>query len=341
MKTDSQVPEITLKPNVIPNTVSGFINGLWITAGTMIYFSLDSSEAVDSTGNLIEIFTLNFWLISILGAIAFALLRYFSARRTQYAFYKDFVAYEEGFLTVEKKHIQYDKITDLGYTKKFPYDHILGTGSMTINTAGMDNITLSGIDNSEENYEKLRNLIDNTKTGPEQTNSIPSNNESVIASKNEKIQANPWLVVSPNPKVAFMDRFIPYAIILGILTTAVLYVTNLLTGDFISPLGGLLILWFLLFVSSYLAYKNSQAVEYKLFQDRIEYNEGFFTKRKSIVPTSKITDISYSKGVFLDKIFNTGSIYFNTAGSHTHEIVMNNIEDSENIYKTIQARTSQ
>jgi hypothetical protein len=46
----------------------------------------------------------------------------------------------------------------------------------------------------------------------------------------------------------------------------------------------------------------------------------------------RITDVSYSKGWFWDKIFDVSSIVLNTAGSSGHEMVMRDIPNAEQHY---------
>ncbi len=80
---------------------------------------------------------------------------------------------------------------------------------------------------------------------------------------------------------------------------------------------------------------NLKAREYRFFSDIIEFYEGFLNTVKKVVRYDRITDITLTKSVW-ERIWNTGSIFINTAGSIGPEVKISYIEKPEETYQYVQ-----
>ncbi len=70
---------------------------------------------------------------------------------------------------------------------------------------------------------------------------------------------------------------------------------------------------------------------YSIYEDRIEWYEGFITLNKRTVYLNRITDIGSRRGI-LDRIFGTGTIGISTAGSHGPEVLMQYMRNMDSVY---------
>ncbi|HDD46472.1 MAG TPA: PH domain-containing protein [Candidatus Aenigmarchaeota archaeon] len=80
---------------------------------------------------------------------------------------------------------------------------------------------------------------------------------------------------------------------------------------------------------------NLRAREYRFFSDRVEFYEGFLNVNRKIVRYDRVTDISLNKSVW-ERIWGTGTILLNTAGSPFSEVKLSYIKNPEDIYEKIQ-----
>ena len=89
----------------------------------------------------------------------------------------------------------------------------------------------------------------------------------------------------------------------------------------------------LLAISISMSKSNLKKTEFKFYNNRIEYYEGFLTKNRKTINYENISNISQTTGIIEGK-FNLGTIYIDTAGSSNkgHELMMNYLENSDQIY---------
>jgi len=73
-------------------------------------------------------------------------------------------------------------------------------------------------------------------------------------------------------------------------------------------LVGIRIFWF---------YMNLKAREYRFYNDKLEFYEGWLTIVRHVVPYEKVTDVTMIKNVW-DRFFNTATLGLITAGSSVH-----------------------
>lgn len=88
----------------------------------------------------------------------------------------------------------------------------------------------------------------------------------------------------------------------------------------------------------YMSIKNT---EYKFYDDRVEYYEGFMVQNRKTITYDKITNINQVKGI-IDRTFNLGTINIDTAGYSKagHELSLKYIADADKVYDWIVKKTS-
>jgi membrane protein YdbS with pleckstrin-like domain len=279
-------------------------------------------------------------IMALVYLIAFLFL-YSTAKKTLYGFTSEGISYSEGFLTINKKTIPYDRITDMNFVKRFPVDHIFNTGTIQFSSAGGGSgIRLKFIDNAESVFDDIRNVVKGftVKGQMEEPVANPASQPSLVTadSQSEAYEIRPLTKPTVVKKLASMGLVMLF-VFAPMFIIAILFSANAsLKGNmptFWLFVGGFLSIVILsMLIQLYFEYKNIKAKKYQFFADRVEYEEGFLTIRKMTIQYRRITDVSYSKGWFWDKIFDVSSIVLNTAGSSGHEMVMRDIPNAEQHY---------
>ena len=85
--------------------------------------------------------------------------------------------------------------------------------------------------------------------------------------------------------------------------------------------------------------KNHENTEYKIFKDRIEYHEGFFTIKRRTVYFENIAELSMTEKLYQQKR-NLGTILLSTPAmaamkGHSSGIKLNDIESPEKMYNKL------
>lgn len=89
-----------------------------------------------------------------------------------------------------------------------------------------------------------------------------------------------------------------------------------------------------------LGYFNLKATEYRFKPKQLEYREGFFNIRQSNVSYDRITDLSLRQPV-TQRLFGTGTILVNTAGSDGKELRIAYINNPENKFEHVKELANQ
>ena len=103
----------------------------------------------------------------------------------------------------------------------------------------------------------------------------------------------------------------------------------------IFPIISLISLIFIIVIPLFLSYMNLKAREYRFFRDRIEFYEGFLNITRKLVRYERVTDITYTRSVW-ERLWGTGTIKINTAGSPYKEIRISYVRNSEKVYNDVQ-----
>lgn len=330
--------ELTLKPNSLVILIITFIVSL-ITFTIMSFFI---------AGNIVTVYwQISLILLIIVSSIS-AFIAYMNATHTTYKFNDNNINYYEGFMTIKKKVIEYNRITDINFVQNFPIDTIFGTGTIILMTAGGQSggISLKNIDNPENAYNEIKKILDKSKT---HTSNMSISDQHTI---NMHVQSEDLKDITAIKPLAFVETIKKSTVISFYFLAFILFVTFMVLISFFEPGLNASQNWYyitliylipvLIYLSIvFLIYKNNKAKSYSFLKDTIEYNEGFLTKRKITVSYSKITDISFTQGWFLDRLFSVGSIYIATAGSRIdQEIVMSSIPNTEDVYNKIKYKTT-
>lgn len=140
-------------------------------------------------------------------------------------------------------------------------------------------------------------------------------------------------ILEPNIKSAMFGNLLGMGIIGLIIGTAIgIFMKNLVLGAAI----------FVVFTgaTNVMSYFNLKATEYRFESKQLEYREGFINIRQSNVSYDRITDLSLRQPV-TQRIFNTGTILVNTAGSDRRELKIAYIDNSEKEFENIKEITKQ
>jgi membrane protein YdbS with pleckstrin-like domain len=82
--------------------------------------------------------------------------------------------------------------------------------------------------------------------------------------------------------------------------------------------------------------------QYKFYNNRVEYYEGFLVKNRKTINYDRITNIGQRKGI-VEGMLGLGTIFIDTAGSSQkgHELAMSYLEHPDQIYDWITKLTAQ
>lgn len=133
-----------------------------------------------------------------------------------------------------------------------------------------------------------------------------------------------------NLKSAMASRFIEAETGILIISIVVSLYENIIYGA-----GVFILLSLVANIGSYLSYKSR---EYRFSENQLEFYEGFISIEQRNIAYDRITDVSLKKP-FLQRIFDTGTVKINTAGSDSHEIKMSFLNDPEAKYNRIREIT--
>lgn len=99
------------------------------------------------------------------------------------------------------------------------------------------------------------------------------------------------------------------------------------------------IVWFILiflvawFINFKIQKMQLDAIEYRFYNDRLEYVDGFLIKNKKSILYDRITDISQSQKI-LERFFDLWTLYIETAW-HSSWLPMSYMENSEQLFEKI------
>ena len=150
----------------------------------------------------------------------------------------------------------------------------------------------------------------------------------------------PHLTLKPKMRAGMIPRIVyslVFILIFGV--PSLLFALNnpevLSTPVFIIPAVMILFFVILPIIFIFTTFMNLRAREYRFFNDRVEFYEGFINIHRSIARYDRVTDVSFSRSIW-DRYFKTGNIRLNTAGSTWHAINVSHITNSEKIYEQVQ-----
>jgi membrane protein YdbS with pleckstrin-like domain len=145
----------------------------------------------------------------------------------------------------------------------------------------------------------------------------------------------PQLVLKPRIIAGIFPRFFATLVVL-IFLSLIFNPLAFLVLLGIDPMISLILAFSLvIFLSIFFPYMNLRAREYRFFSDRAEFYEGFLNIQRKVVRYDRVTDISYNRSVW-ERLWGTGTVLLNTAGSPYKEIRIAYVRDSERVYHNVQ-----
>lgn len=162
---ENEQVNLELKPNVKIALLSSIISlliGLFfilIFIGPFLFITL-TSVILSNTSSALGFLLMILLSLAIGGGITGLIyLRYKYYLNIVYRFYDTKIEYFDGFLTVQKHTVSYQRITNSNYTQSF-VDRILGVSTIVIETAGSSsNLTIRYVNNGEEINSKIQTIL--------------------------------------------------------------------------------------------------------------------------------------------------------------------------------------
>lgn len=162
----------SLKPSLKPTQVGHLMFSLLILLGgivlSVIFMIILEQNSYGFEGQ-IWIVALTTGIITLILLIIQAIVFYFQLKNTQaktYHFFRDRIEFSEGFLTVRKKTIKYDRITDLGLVQGWLWEKFMNVSRINISTAGTagNELVLRDIANGEMEYQKVQSFVNASRS---------------------------------------------------------------------------------------------------------------------------------------------------------------------------------
>ena len=154
---------------------------------------------------------------------------------------------------------------------------------------------------------------------------------------------NKKLIQSLNPKFVFWVRFFELNKILFLLFVFYCFIMPFIACDIkeqhlnIVTLIIILITLFILLFLVWLDKKNFEVSSYKIFNDRVEFEEGFINHKYIAIKFEDIKEVHLSQN-FFQRMVNIGTIKFITAANNTGRntgVAFTDIENSNYVYAKV------
>ena len=89
------------------------------------------------------------------------------------------------------------------------------------------------------------------------------------------------------------------------------------------------LIWILSFLFTRMQLNN---IEYRFYDTKIEFSDGFLVKNKKNIPYARVTNTEQGQSI-MERIFSLGHIFVDTAGTGAHELNMQYLDNSDAIYE--------
>ena len=272
------------------------------------------------------------FLIAFLILISY-ILKVISYKSITYTLSKTFVKREKKLFAYQKTTIPLEQVTNIQYTRTWIVDKLFGTGDIFLHTAGSASydIKLDAVKGPQKIYDYINKLL-----GYGTSEKINEKGE-IATKKPSKLQKR----LKPIPIIPTLGVLVGAPFIL-VISGGVAGLVSLITSLFSSSnaltviigvgiLIGILLIWIISILITYKSYKRRF---YDFYKDKIEFYDGFLTKRKATVATERITNVDNSQGIF-GRLFNFHTITIETAGSSGAEITISYIRDGDKIVEEL------
>lgn len=363
----------TIIQQEMPSKIGSLIEAGLYSAITGSIFSVLIVTAILSglTGNPFLGFLIAVPFVFVVVGVPFA-IHYLNYYKRTYILYSSMIRYKQGFLTKGEMIIPHENITNTNITQKF-YEKLLGIYDVTVSCKGASNeVIFRNMPNAElfkANLEeslgclrKFQEIVE--KVSEEEVSMQPSNQAETLIEQQEtskpktsSIKKSKAIInkivhsaddyqttTNPNLFVSFLKTFSGITIGLFAIVSLVLIASLLdTTGEFTlaEAAGGVVVIIVIvgfITISGVIRHiRNLLFTKYVVTNTEIQKNYSFFSSSSNSYRISNVTCVSIRRS-FIDRIFNTCTIYFSSAGS-SEKITFDTVKASSINIDKILAKT--
>lgn len=266
---------------------------------------------------------LSIWLFIMLYIIINSFqYAYLSVRhkKEEYHFYKDKLAVKKGsFFSDQETELTIRNITQVWMNLPFIETKLFGTGNILVKAAGsaQTEIYLSSIDTPEKAYKEIEKIM--TRKG-------------FVLTRNKLIQKE-----KPHSIGVFLEAFTGFfQVAIALFVLIATFLAPIIAGipQYIW-LVTLLIILFLLsaLVRFSIKFMDLKRRVYYLYEDMIDYYDGFLTQNYSFIPIENLSDSEITQS-FIEKIFGLYDVKISCQGTG-NEILFTNMENGKPFKKNL------
>ncbi|MFT7615646.1 MAG: putative membrane protein YdbT with pleckstrin-like domain [Candidatus Woesearchaeota archaeon] len=270
------------------------------------------------------IFVFPLGILMSLGLIGICFLFMFpmhaAYRKTNYEFKDDRIIYKTGGpFSDSTTELLYKNVTHISMIRPFILNKLFNVGHIYIHSAGSAGaeIRMSFMEQPQQWFAFVQKQLQGTFS---------------LQKKKTIYDAKPSI------SYAFASQLIGMVIALCFILPAA--GTGIFSLFIASPLFGVLSLLaacilLLLFAAApmYFTYKDYQQRSYTVYDDSIEYHEGFLTKHDTIIPAENLTDASSNQTIFM-RLFGVSNVTTSCQGSSS-EITFAFLKDPDSIQSAV------
>ena len=121
------------------------------------------------------------------------------------------------------------------------------------------------------------------------------------------MEKEPQLIIKPRVVVPVVATVLGWTIIIEAILLTVEYALPEYAAWVIDP-GMRGFFAALIILIGLVQYLSLHKLEYRIFKDRLEYQEFFLTQTVSSIPMKRVTNMTMRRDWFMDRIFDTGTI---------------------------------
>lgn len=300
---------------------------------------LSDLQNIPELGQISGIIATAITIISIIAfflaflCIVYLLLQIIIYKSIKYSISSSLIEKHKRLLSEEKITVPLEQITNIQYTKTWILDNLFNTGTLYFYTAGSNSydLRLDAVKFPQKIYDTINQLL-----GYEKSEKIDEQGE-FTSSKASSLQKRLKPVAIFPTLMGLIGAPFFFIVTGGIGIIGGIYNEFLTSSGIFLFLIGMMIIVGALAIwlgGTILTYKSYKKRYYDFYTNKIEFYDGFLTKRKATIAMERITNIDNSQSL-LGRIFNLHSIKIETAGSSGAEISIAFIRNGDEIVKEL------
>ncbi len=314
-------PLFRLKPNkrafIIKNLVLFFLSSLIGIAvlGILFYFFLGRN--IDVGVSFIVLWALAlFVLVNIISFIN-VFVRY---RKEEYVLLNNKIILKKGTIFSDHEtELVIKNITQVWLNLPFIERKLFGTGNLMVRAAGSGEteIFMSALDNPSDVYRKVSRVMEDN---------------GFVLSKKKLVQKE-----KPSSLAVFFEVFKDFfSVAAGLFVLIAVFLAPVLTDNpgYIAIVVVLVGLFLLSAIARFsFKFMDLKRRVYYLYEDVIDYEDGFFTENYSFIPIENLSDSEITQ-TFVDKVFDLYDVVISSQGSKNN-IVFSNMRNGKMFKKNL------